>query len=43
MELAIYASIITPVAHFIKTLKGQVPNAADVYIFWLTIVASLWN
>ena len=34
---------MTPIAHSIKALEGQVSNAADVYAFWLTIAASLWD
>jgi len=32
-----------PIARSIKALEGRAANAADVYIFWLSIVASLQN
>ena len=34
---------MVPIARSIKALEGQAANAADVYIFWLAIAASLWN
>ena len=40
-ELATYTSIMAPIARSIKALEGRVTNAADVYIFWLAIAASL--
>ena len=40
-ELACYTSIMAPVARSIKALEGRAANAADVYIFWLAIAASL--
>lgn len=40
-ELATYTSIIAPIARSIKALEGRAANAADVYIFWLAITASL--
>ena len=40
-ELATYTSILAPIARSIKALEGRVTNAADVYIFWLAITASL--
>jgi len=42
-ELACYTSIMAPVARSIKALEGRAANAADVYIFWLAIAASLRN
>ena len=32
---------MAPVARSIKALEGRAANAADVYIFWLAIAASL--
>lgn len=40
-ELAAYTSIMAPIARSIKALEGRAANAADVYIFWLAIAASL--
>ena len=40
-ELAAYTSITAPIARSIKALEGRAANAADVYIFWLAIAASL--
>lgn len=40
-ELATYTSIMAPIARSIKALEGRATNAADVYIFWLAIAASL--
>ena len=40
-ELATYTSIMAPIARSIKALEGRAANAADVYIFWLAIAASL--
>ena len=34
---------MAPIARSIKALEGRVTNAADVYIFWLAIAASLRN
>ena len=42
-ELAAYTSIMAPIARSIKALEGRAANAADVYIFWLAIAASLWK
>ena len=42
-ELATYMAIMTPIARSIKALEGRAANAADVYIFWLSIAASLRN
>lgn len=42
-ELATYTSIMAPIARSIKALEGRAANAADVYIFWLAIAASLRN
>ena len=42
-ELATYTAIMAPIAHSIKALEGRAANAADVYIFWLSIAASLRN
>ena len=32
---------MAPITHTIKALEGRAINAADVYIFWLAIAASL--
>jgi hypothetical protein len=40
-ELATYTSIMAPIARSIKALEGRAANAADVYIFWLAIAATL--
>lgn len=42
-DLSVYTSIMAPIAHSIKALEGRATNAADVYIFWLAIAASLRN
>ena len=42
-DLSAYTSIMAPIAHSIKALEGRAANAADVYIFWLAIAASLRN
>lgn len=42
-ELATYTAIMAPIARSIKALEGRAANAADVYIFWLSIAASLRN
>ena len=34
---------MAPIAHSIKALEGRAATAADVYIFWLAIAASLRN
>jgi hypothetical protein len=40
-ELTTYTSIMAPIARSIKALEGRAANAADVYIFWIAIAASL--
>lgn len=42
-ELTVYTSIMAPIARSIKALEGRAASAADVYIFWLAIAASLRN
>ena len=42
-SLATYTAIMAPIARSIKALEGRAANAADVYIFWLAIAASLRN
>jgi len=40
-DLAVYTSIMAPIARSIKALEARAANAADVFIFWLGIAASL--
>jgi hypothetical protein len=40
-DLAVYTSIMAPIARSIKALESRAANAADVFIFWLAIAASL--
>jgi len=40
-DLAVYTSIMAPIARSIKSLESRAANAADVFIFWLAIAASL--
>ena len=42
-DLAVYTSIMAPIARSIKALEARAANAADVFIFWLGIAASLCN
>jgi hypothetical protein len=42
-DLGVYTSVMAPIAQSIKALESQAANAADVFIFWLTIAASLCN
>lgn len=36
-----YNSIIAPIVHSIKSLESTQTTPADVYVFWLAIVASI--
>ena len=40
-DLAMYTSVMAPITWSIKALESQVTYAADVFIFWLGIAASL--
>jgi len=42
-KLGSYTSVMAPIARSIKALEGRAANAADVYVFWLAIAASLQN
>ncbi|KAI0643696.1 ribonuclease H-like domain-containing protein [Trametes meyenii] len=41
LELRCYTSILSPIAHAIKALEATDATAADVFVFWHAIAASL--
>jgi len=40
-DLTVYTSVMAPIARSIKALESRAANAADVFVFWLGIAASL--